>query len=305
MKDEQMTVGKLKELLETYPEDTKIAVRGYESGYNPLSSPDLVQYGYAVEVDVAQRPWEGSLQPPQWAETVGRSGGEPEPYLVIGGGRDLARSREEAVQELNGEKEIETPKRRDESLPSFMEGAQEAAIQWAGHAIARDMAYRSGVELEPIEPPHVSLNRDVVQKVSQFRDHVKHMAEWNDLNTKDFSDKYTSDFIGFYTENSAAQWAGLAIARDELIRDGIDPPPLTIEDVSLDRDVETAVRTEVAENLKSIGITREPEEIEMAIKENPNTRMLEEARTAQQQFDIANEKPPQERELARDTGMGR
>lgn len=144
---------------------------------------------------------------------------------------------------------------------SGRDGVNETAIEWAAYVVARDMARQNGVELKPITLNEVAQDHQTLVAVKKFRDHVKLEAERNGDGVSDYSDKNRSEFIGYHTQDAATKWAGLAIARDELIQEGKELPSISVENVSLNEGVETVIREELAENLRSAGIERDQEEL--------------------------------------------
>lgn len=57
-----MTVGELRELLGTYPDDLRVVVNGYEQGYDDVSPGQISVVRLALDVGVED--WEGPHEEP-------------------------------------------------------------------------------------------------------------------------------------------------------------------------------------------------------------------------------------------------
>lgn len=57
-----MTVGELRELLGTYPDDLRVVVNGYEQGYDDVSPGQISVVRLALDVGVED--WEGRHEEP-------------------------------------------------------------------------------------------------------------------------------------------------------------------------------------------------------------------------------------------------
>ena len=67
-----MTVGELRELLGTYPDDLRVVVNGYEQGYDDVSPAQISVVRLALDVGVED--WEGRHEEP---DLIGADAGKP------------------------------------------------------------------------------------------------------------------------------------------------------------------------------------------------------------------------------------
>jgi hypothetical protein len=113
--------------------------------------------------------------------------------------------------------------------PSFNSSLSEGvvvkneAVEWAGYAVAREVASERGYELQPLSVEQVSSDARVQAVVQKM---VNTIAT-NSSSAPSYSDSSQPEFIGFEKEGAAAEWAGLLIAREELATNGIDLPSLS------------------------------------------------------------------------------
>lgn len=138
------------------------------------------------------------------------------------------------------------------------------AIEWAGYTIARDIARQNNIPLGRINPEQTSRNERVVKRVEGVRDEIKDEVKNGYVSIENFSNKDRVGFLGFFDNESAARWAGLAIARDELHREGYELNNLTVEDAALYPEIGEKLRHEVVSNLQAIGVERQPEDFKKA-----------------------------------------